>query len=248
MLSDQILQEFMMRFYGYGNYHAKYWFVGTEEGIRKSKDPRKLEKKIRKKLGKWHDRGGQSLEDLRSFQLALDRDNDRFAEHAKLDVATWRAIIHVLLGIEGREPKKSEVRKYQSHRLARKNDAGSCLLELLPLPAANVRTFPAYHKISKIQCLTSRRAYVEQVMPERVLHLKSKIAQYRPKVVVLYGKTYRDYQKEVAGVEFSRRNGVKVGRNKDTLFLLIKHPNAKGVTNAYFDRIGKMIRRELKLP
>lgn len=245
MLNDRLLEEFIFGFHGYGNYAAKYWFVGIEEGIRNSKDPKKLEGKIREKLEKWHERRSQQLEDLRDFSLALGHKKN-FDQRGSLNVAVWRAIIHVLLCIEGQEePKKSDVREYQRIKLARKKDGDSCLLEMLPLPAANVKTFPPYHKISRISYLSSRRAYVERVMPERVIHLKSIISKHRPKVVVFYGKTYRDYQRQVADVEFSRRNGVKVGKNKDTLFLLIKHPNGKGVPNAYFDRIGKMIRREL---
>jgi hypothetical protein len=46
MSDDRLLERFIFRFYGYGNYDAKYWFVGMEEGIRKSKDSDKLENAI----------------------------------------------------------------------------------------------------------------------------------------------------------------------------------------------------------
>ncbi len=32
IFNDQLLQNFMQRFYGYGTYAGDYWFVGMEEG------------------------------------------------------------------------------------------------------------------------------------------------------------------------------------------------------------------------
>jgi hypothetical protein len=32
MLNDQLLEAFMSGFYGFGNYQARYWFIGMEEG------------------------------------------------------------------------------------------------------------------------------------------------------------------------------------------------------------------------
>ena len=32
MLNDELLEDFMRRFYGYGTFHAPIWFVGMEEG------------------------------------------------------------------------------------------------------------------------------------------------------------------------------------------------------------------------
>lgn len=32
MVEQQLLKTFMSRFYGYGSWSAKYWFIGMEEG------------------------------------------------------------------------------------------------------------------------------------------------------------------------------------------------------------------------
>lgn len=251
MLKDALLEEYINGFYGYGSYDAKYWFIGTEEGIRKPKDPnKKLEDKIRKKLNMWHDLGGQELLDLRLFHLALDPNDDRFAEHAKLDVVAWRAVIHVLLCIGGEKPKKRTVREYQSNKLARKAGTESSLLELLPLPSPGLRRWlELYVKHSSaLPFLESRPKYVDHVMPDRVKQLRAQIEKNKPKLVLFYGMSYRKYQKKIAQVEFTRRYGVEIGRNDHTLFIITKHPNEPGVTNDYFDRTGKMIRKELERP
>src|SRR5438034_10377971 len=97
MLDDRLLEKFIFRFYGYGNYHAKYWFVGMEEGIRESED-RELEKKIDQKVKLWDKRGRKELEDLPVFLRKLG--NKHFDKPIALDVPTWKRIILVLLGIE----------------------------------------------------------------------------------------------------------------------------------------------------
>ena len=32
MLDDKLLESYMKTFFGYGNLHADYWFIGMEEG------------------------------------------------------------------------------------------------------------------------------------------------------------------------------------------------------------------------
>ncbi len=57
MLDHRLLRKFIFRFYGYGNPRAPYWFVGMEEGIKKSENTEKMANKIAKKLNLWDELG-----------------------------------------------------------------------------------------------------------------------------------------------------------------------------------------------
>jgi hypothetical protein len=51
MIDDILLEEFINNFYGYGNYHGKYWFIGMEEGGGNSIE------EINRRLASWNTRG-----------------------------------------------------------------------------------------------------------------------------------------------------------------------------------------------
>ncbi len=58
----------------------------------------------------------------------------------------------------------------------------------------------------------------------------------------MYGKGYEKHYQQIAGVEFRETfEGIEVGNNKSTLFVICNHPVAHGVTNEYFERIGQLI-------
>jgi hypothetical protein len=252
MLNTRLLKAFIDGFYGYGNYDAKYWFVGMEESIGKS-NLQEIKKKIEKRLKVWKKRGRKELEDLRGFQLALKPEDKHFKKRNNHKVAlqrTWRKLIRVLYGVEGKKPNHDEMRKYQTSRLGRKK-GDSCLVELLPLPARNRGHWP-YNKLSRISWLENRGVYEKQVRPIRIKHLKRKVEKHKPKAVVLYGKANWKYYQEIAGVEFRSKeiDGIKVkyGKSKHTFFVLTLHPTASGVTNDYFCEIGRLISKNVKGP
>ncbi len=178
------------------------------------------------------------------FHCALGP-NKHFDERAVLQ-PTWNKIIHVLLGITGQKHKRAQVREYQRTQLARKR-GDSCLVELLPLPSPDRIGFLFDEYSKTIPFLESPDDYKEHVRPKRIVHLKRKIEKYRPKAVVFYGKRNWKYYHKIAGVKFrsTKIDGVKIGNNEDTFFVLTKHPNARGATNDDFYRIGKMIARDI---
>ncbi len=233
MLDDKLLEAFIKGFYGYGNYHAKYWFIGMEEG-----GGNKVSE-IAKRLEIWDKRGRGELEDVSEYhrEIGLAR---FFGEHPKLQ-PTWNKIIRVVLSTENPVVSIDDVREYQKSLLGKKRGE-TCLLELLPLPSPNTRAW-LYGRNSKLSYLTDRETYREYVEHLRVAHLQSGIARYKPKVVTFYGLRYQEQWQKIAGIEFrsTKLNSASFNAKGQTLFILTKHPTAKGVTNEYFHQIGRLI-------
>ena len=81
MLDDFILEKFFDSFFGYGSYEADTWFVGMEEGGGSTLE------EIASRLATWEARGGQELEDVRTYHEALQL--DRFFKDPVLLQRTW---------------------------------------------------------------------------------------------------------------------------------------------------------------
>jgi hypothetical protein len=60
---------------------------------------------------------------------------------------------------------------------------------------------------------------------------------------------YISWWKWIAGVEFEEKlivgDRIYIGKNKQTVFAIVRHPVARGVKNEYFHQVGKIIDRDL---
>jgi hypothetical protein len=65
-LDDQLLDEYIKTFYGYGNYEGDWWLIGMEEGSGGTDD------EIRTRLRLWNERGRKELEDVDMFRSSPD--------------------------------------------------------------------------------------------------------------------------------------------------------------------------------
>jgi len=65
LFDDQLLNEFVENFYGYGSYNGQFWFVGMEEGGGNSF----LE--LENRLNAWIRRGKHELEDLAQYHANI---------------------------------------------------------------------------------------------------------------------------------------------------------------------------------
>src|SRR5713226_7016665 len=93
MFDDQLLTAFINHFYGYGNYDAKYWFVGMEEGGGNDFT------EIVKRINAWDSRGRKELEDVAEYHKAIGITR-LFDERPRLQT-TWNKMIRILLSAEG---------------------------------------------------------------------------------------------------------------------------------------------------
>jgi len=217
---DQLLDEFVQTFYGYGRHCGKRWFIGMKEGGGHSFA------EVAKRLNAWADRGKCELEDLAEYHRAIGKPH-WFTDPPKLQ-PTWSKLIRILLSSDAQIPTTEQVRKYQRDSWGRL-DGDTCLLDLLP----------------PLPDLANREGY-EQCRARRIAHLRRQIREFTPKVVVFYSFGYRDDWQAIAEVGLSQdADGIYVGRNDSTLFVMTKHPTTPGVTNDYFHQVGRLIARIL---
>ncbi|MBN1883377.1 MAG: hypothetical protein JW885_14515 [Deltaproteobacteria bacterium] len=238
MLDDILLARFIESFYGYGNYNSKFWFVGMEEGGGNS------ESEIQKRLNVWKTRGYAELEDVKEYHLELGI--DRFFNDKPVLEKTWDKIILIILGIEGGSPSIENRKKYQKNVLGTKTGE-SCLIELLPLPSPGIGKW-VYHSISRLPYLENRETYRDFVKKSRIQNIRRRISEYTPRCVVFYGATYKLHWITITnGMTFHPHDMLdfEMAENDDTLFLMIKHPVAAGVTNDYFYDIGRCIKERI---
>jgi len=236
-LDDDLLNQFARTFYGYGTYEGDYWLIGMEEGGGNSCD------EVDARLKAWDERGKRELEDIDAYHQAFGV-SDLFQPHPRIQ-PTWGKLIRLLLAAGGAEPVETQqVREFQRDHLAR-STSNHCILELFPLPSPSTNQW-LYADCSQLPYLGNRDHYRAFVSPFRVAHLQAQIRLHRPLYVVFYSFSYRvNYWEKIAGVPLKDNPdlGCALGRNNDTMFVIMKHPATKGITSDYYDRIGRLLRR-----
>ncbi|MFT5049213.1 MAG: hypothetical protein ACI8QZ_000603 [Chlamydiales bacterium] len=234
-MDSTTLATFIDGFYGYGAYAAPYWFIGMEEGGCNSFD------ELEGRVTAWLSRGRQELEDLGDYHAAIGV-TKWFGASPSLQ-RTWSGLIRAAFAAGGVEPDKDAMREYQATRLAR-HGGETCLLELLPLPAKSIGSWP-YDAVGDLGYLRNRAAYMAELLPRRIEHLVSMAREHRPKAIVCYGLGYREHWSRLAdnGLEehVIERKKTLVGKAGGAPLLVMQHPVAHGVTKAYFEAIGRMM-------
>jgi hypothetical protein len=229
---DQLLNNFIHNFYGYGNYNGQFWFIGMEEGGGNSFS------EVNRRLNAWSSRGKHAVEDVAQYHAEIGL-TQWFNEQPKLQ-PTWNKLIRILLSSNGQVPTTMQVREYQKLLLGRSNSE-TCLLELLPLPSPSIGLW-LYAQHSQLAYLNNRKIYQQYCLPLRIKHLRERITQSKPKVVVFYGLSYYKYWQIIAGIDLQMgTDKFYSGYNGTTFFVMTKHPAAQGVTNEYFYQVGRLV-------
>jgi hypothetical protein len=238
--SERLLASFLQTFFGFGTYGGRYWFVGMEEGG----DPTLAESLGR--IARWGERGEQEIEDLAGHRRGNDATVKWFRERPPIE-PTWGKLIRLLLAAEGHDAASREaVRAYQRDRLGA-DDGETCLLELLPLPSRSSKAW-IYGGLSSPPDLSSKETYRERYAPARAEHLKQRVQERRPTVVVFYSadRWYRRWWELIADAPFAQvragPHSFDMARNGVTTFAIVKHPATKGLPNAYFEAVGRAVR------
>jgi len=237
---EQLLDDFANTFYGYGDYQGKYWFIGMEEGGGDSYE------KVNNQLLTWERRGRCELELLPAFDQDLGIGN--YFQMPPKNQPTWNRLIRVILSASdpGWDSKTAQLQKkavqdYQVSKLGRM-PGQDCLIELFPLPSPSMSHWIYADHASKLQQFKDRQKYREHYLPRRVHHIRKRIHQYNPAVVVFYGFSYRSYWEQIVEDSFSHdptHNIYTIQRNT-TLFSIIYHP-ARKADYAYFHTVGRLI-------
>lgn len=243
-LDDSVLETFMSTFYGYGDFGSwvapSIWFVGIEESGGTSLA------EVRRRLDLWMARGGESLEDLREFHLALGQ-NPYFEAPLNLQ-PTWGKLIRLFYALSRPDTPATldEVKRYQSETFGRRGGE-TCLLELFPLPSPSLRTW-LYPKFTKLEYLESRSIYAETIGAVRAAHLSRQIRTFRPRVVIFYGLAAAQWWANIAMKTFQPDPDLEslwTARSEHTLYAITRHPVSRGATNDYFHQAGARLSKHL---
>ena len=235
MFDDTILAAFIEGFYGVGNYKGPYWFVGMEEGGHG--DP----EQISRRLEEWDQAHRPETPD---FWMMSPRRTRSFAQRPRLQ-RTWAALIRMALILRGAVITDSAIRTFQRDWLGRAV-GNNCLLELFPLPSPSTRDW-LYGQHSAIPELRTRATYLAQYAPSRAEHIRARIAEHAPRVVIFYSVNawYWQWWELMAGQSFSRRRIDRwqfgLARGDNTVFAVIAQPATRGITHNYFHQAAQQI-------
>jgi hypothetical protein len=187
--------------FGYGTWSAPYWFVGMEPGG--EQDASEFEA--------WHNAGGPELIDLFAHSEACH--NLQWVCARPPLQRTWKQLIRVVLGYEGKPGDTEAVRSYQRDRLGR-SEGETALIDLSAIAAPNLGV------------IVPER---EQNRPKRIEMIRQRMSEHNPKFVLFYGVGYRDDYSKVAGAAFDEDGFAWCG---ETLCSLVQHPVARPTRSA----------------
>jgi len=237
LISDQLLEEYIERFFGYGNLSGPIWYVGMEEGGEANVE------NISSILERWVDNGKTNVHDIAPAKSAPT--NPWFNQGSPPIQPTWGKLIRSALHAIGEEVSNESIRRYQANRLAR-DDSETCLIELMPLPSKSIETW-TYDEISDLSYLKSRKIYMDQIAPARKIALARLIKTHRPKIVVFYSSQYLDDWIDVvgAGTVWMDKAFGKIAKSVGTTYYCVPHPTSYGVKNSNYDDLGQSMREAM---
>jgi hypothetical protein len=236
-LNDSLLETFMSTFYGYGEFGSRVqpaiWFVGIEEGGGAA------QAEIQQRLDLWSARGGEALEDLREYHLALGA-TAYFQPPVSMQ-PTWSKLVRLFLTLNhpGAPASLDDVKRYQSESFGRRGGE-TALLELFPLPSPSLRTW-LYPKFSKLEYLQTRSLYAGTIGGVRAANLSRQIRTLRPRAIIFYGVAAAQWWANIAVQVFQPDEKIEslwTARTEHTLFAIVRHPVSRGATNEYFYNTG----------
>lgn len=235
MIASETLENFISKFWGYGNFQAPIWLVGMEEACGENDVP--------KRISAWQRRGERRLEDAADYHTEIGHP-EHFQNGAKLQ-RTWSKLIRTYLAAYGANTNTGNTRKFQIGSLGRSDQSinRTCLIELMPLPSPSTKKWliKQYTDLTYLQC---RQDYFNRVAPERVDGLRKLISEFRPKAVVFYGLGYRTQWEEISGrlSKHPQHHRMLHGSVGGTTFVAMPHPVSHGVTNADYIAVGQLLR------
>lgn len=90
--------------------------------------------------------------------------------------------------------------------------------------------------------LRDRATYRSELVPTRVTALQAMIAAHAPRYIVFVGLSYVPCWISVAGMDLPTRPERQVtSRDGRTRMVISRHPSSFGVTNGYFEQIGRTL-------
>ena len=217
LIGDKVLKYWIDNFYGYGSWHARFWFVGYEES------GGDIPEEVADKLNYFYN---QQLPDTRlcdirelcrhvTFRVEGPRAEKfanlfdyRFGSHATLH-GLWKNLIAFVHGYQNKE--LPDLISYQKTSFALPSPPTEALIPLYPLPAHDHAWYYAWLELPHIPFLKSRGAYHDHLYPQRMQTILENIKTYKPEVVLMYGMDNINLLKKSVEEDFSTAK-FKTGR------------------------------------
>jgi hypothetical protein len=196
LIEEKSLNHWINNFYGYGSWHARFWFIGYEEGG--GEVPEEVAEKVNYFYKVHPPTTGGTLCDIRELyrQVAVrfagpkaglftNRYEYRFDSNAIQD-GVWKNLIAFVHGYKNE--KLPDLLVYQKQVFASPSAHNEALIRLYPLPSPhNHAWYYSWLDLPQLGFLKSRTLYQEHVYQTRIHSILSNISTYKPEVVLMYG-------------------------------------------------------------
>jgi len=194
LIEDKALKYWIDNFYGYGSWHARFWFVGYEESG--GDVPEEVADKLNY-FYKLEIANTPMLCDLRELYrhvvfrvdgpraVKFSNLNDyRFGSHATLH-GLWKNLIAFVHGYQNEN--LPDLLMYQKNSFALPAISNEALIQLYPLPAYDHAWYYAWLDLPQFPFLKSRALYQDYVYYNRIHTILKNIGVFKPEVVLMYG-------------------------------------------------------------
>ena len=194
LIEGKVLKYWIDNFYGYGSWHARFWFVDYEES------GGDIPEEVADKLNYFYNlqvSDTPGLCDIRemsryvTFRVEGPRAEKfanlydyRFGGHATLH-GLWKNLIAFAHGYKNEELPDQIT--YQKNSFALPSAPNEALIPLYPLPTHDHAWYYAWLDLPQFPFLKSRSLYHDYVYPARVHTILENISMYKPQVVLMYG-------------------------------------------------------------
>jgi len=215
--------EHLLEFIGYGRLNADIWFLGMEENG-----------------GSEHNIGArlkfEQVEDLANAQHLLGI--TKYHSSEKVIHGLWGCMSEIMLRLEDKKTDDESIRNYQSGFLGR-NHGATLLCTLMPIPKLETEEW-GYETL--LPQFASRQACYEALKADRMSFFRDLVDEYRPKIVIGYGReTWAEYQEIFNQFKFTENNEFLVGWDTDTVVILTDQLDAQELAGK-FDEVVAIIR------
>ncbi|HYG04504.1 MAG TPA: hypothetical protein VD927_18785 [Chryseosolibacter sp.] len=208
LIQEEKLRHWIDHFYGYGSWTAPIWFVAFEEGG--GDTPEDVADRINYFHSK-HPEPTSTLCDVRKMyqqiRMKLDgpkadvysnRFEYRFDANA-VQHGLWKNLIGFVHGYHGETP---DLLAYQQNRFA-SGASKEALINLFPLPSPhNHAWYYSWLELPGLSFIKSRDAYQQMIYHDRMNTILTRMEEYKPSVVLMYGMQHINLLKESVVTKF----------------------------------------------
>jgi hypothetical protein len=196
LIEEKILRHWIDNFYGYGSWHARFWFIGHEEGG--GEVPEEVADKINYFYKIHPPTTAGTLCDIRELYRHVVFRWDGPKANSFNNLYEYRfdtnAVQHNVWGnlaafVHGyRNEKPSDLLEYQKRTFASPSANNEAWIKLYPLPSPhNHAWYYSWLDLPQFRFLKRRALYQEHVYEHRIHGILSNISTHKPEVVLMYG-------------------------------------------------------------